>query len=191
MRNLVSLGLFALTLSMFSSQVLASNVQACDDLKDSTKGLHGLCVAWHNANEKNKAKFEDKFFAIAGYSLIDYLNGGPSTQQPEPAVECPCWTTESLAKATAAFDGGFCFAKASFDAAIFADNVPQVWAGATPFIPTYNNTTGTECRLQTAAAVFISETTPEQDEVCRADVQVLQNLPDSEGGYVFPPCSSG
>jgi hypothetical protein len=189
MRNLVSLGLFALTLSFYSSHALASNVQACDDLKDSTKGLHGLCVAWHNASEKNKAKFEAKFLAIAGYSLTEYLNGGPNTQQPEPAVECPCWTTESLVDATAAFEGGFCFATASFDAAIFAGNVPQVWAGATPFVGTYENTTVTECRLQTRAAVFISETAPEQDEVCRADVQVLQNLTDSDGAYLFPPCS--
>lgn len=189
MRNLVSLGLFALTLFLFSSHALASNAQACDDLENSTKGLHGLCVAWHNASEKNKAKIEDKFLAIADYSLTYYLSGGPNTQQPEPAVECPCWTTESLVDATAAFDGGFCFATASYDAAIFEGNVPQVWAGATPFVGSYDNTTGTECRLGTATASFVSETAPEQDEVCRADVQVLQNLTDSDGFYLFPPCS--
>lgn len=93
MRKLISLGLLALILSTFSSQVLASNAADCDGLKKADKGLHGLCVAWHNANEKNKGKIAEKFFARAGFKV-------PGSETPEPDPEpkpeldfyCPCWT---------------------------------------------------------------------------------------------------
>jgi hypothetical protein len=81
MRKIIRLGLFALILSIFSSQVLASNVAACDEVKKS-KGLHGLCVAWHNANDKNKDKFADKYFE---------RSGGLSVPGSD-SFECVCWS---------------------------------------------------------------------------------------------------
>jgi len=105
MRKIISLGLFALTISMFTSQVFAANegVDACADLKNAGKGLHGLCVAWHNANDKHKDKFAAKFEDRAGFLLEDFLNPGS-----EPDFLCPCWTeisAEDVGKDAAA---GFC-----------------------------------------------------------------------------------
>jgi hypothetical protein len=83
MRKLVSLGLFALTLSMFSSQVLASNVAACDEVKKAKKGLYGLCVAWHNADEEGKNEIAQKYRDRTGGDEVP----GSST-----VFSCPCWS---------------------------------------------------------------------------------------------------
>jgi len=88
MRKLVSLGLFALIFSLFSSQVLASNAEVCDELKGSAKGLHGLCVAWHNADDKNRDKIAARFEDRAGYPLSEIVGG---------AFSCPCWAGVVLA----------------------------------------------------------------------------------------------
>lgn len=83
MRKLISLGMLALLISIFSSQVFASNAAACDEVK-LTKGLHGLCVAWHNANEKNKEKFAAKYREKSGGEEV------PGSE-PEPDFYCPCY----------------------------------------------------------------------------------------------------
>ena len=87
MRNLVSLGLFALTLSMFSSQVLASNVDACDEVKKAKKGLYGLCVAWHNADEEGKNEIADRYRD---------RSGGDEVPGSTTAFSCPCWSGVEL-----------------------------------------------------------------------------------------------
>jgi hypothetical protein len=88
MRKLVSLGLLALIFSMISSHSFASNVEACNPLKKAQKGLHGLCVAWHNADDKQKLKIEAKFADRATYSLLDFL-----FPDSESDFVCPCWDT--------------------------------------------------------------------------------------------------
>ena len=95
MRKLVSLGLLALIFSIFSSQVSASNAGVCDDLKGSAKGLHGLCVAWHNADEKNKDKIAAKFDARSDVPLEEIINrqGNPESN---PDFVCPCFTDISF-----------------------------------------------------------------------------------------------
>jgi hypothetical protein len=99
MRKLVSLGLFALMISIYSSQVLASNATACDDAKDELtkagKGLYGLCIAWDNAKGKNKGKIAAKFEDRADQPITDFV-GGPSTRNPAPDFFCPCWTDISF-----------------------------------------------------------------------------------------------
>jgi hypothetical protein len=80
MRKLISVGLFAFMISMYTGQVFASHADVCDQLKGQGKGLFGLCVAWHNADEKDKGKIEDKFNDRADFTLASIVDPG-----------CPCW----------------------------------------------------------------------------------------------------
>lgn len=175
MRKMISLGLLALSLSILSSQVLASNAAACDEAK-LTKGLHGLCVAWHNANDKNKDKFADKYRERSGGDEV------PGSVDPEPEVVCPCWTPDSLADAVAGDVGVFCIASVDMDAAIYSGNQPQAFAGI------LQPESGTECLLTTGTAIFNSVTTSEENDLCRSDVQALQESTDESGNDLFPPC---
>ena len=85
MRKIISLGLFALTLSIFSSQVFAGNALDCEPLKQTkNKSLYGLCVAWHNADEQAKDKIAGKFLARAGFEVPGSVEG------PEK-FDCLCW----------------------------------------------------------------------------------------------------
>lgn len=185
MRKLISLGLLALMFSLISGQVLAGKIQVCEDIKydPDYKGLYGLCNAYWNAdNDTARAAILANFQEKAGPDGPTM----PGLKPEEPT--CPCWTPESLALAVAGHDGAFCIASVGFDNAIYEGNVPQVWAGMTPFVDPNSNTTGTECRLGTATSSFISETTPGEDEVCRSDVQALQDSTDELGNYIFPLC---
>ena len=110
MRKIISLGLFALMLSIFSNQVFAGKNAVCEDngKKDELKslGLYGLCNAYWNAdnagNENAKAKILANFEKNAGTAI-----GGPGMPGLESlAFEqdffCPCWDT--LAEADIAKD---------------------------------------------------------------------------------------
>lgn len=83
MRKIITFSLFIFLFSMLSGSAFASNVDACDAVKE--KGLHGLCVAWHNANPKNQDKIAEKY-------LIK--SGGDSVPGSEPdlgdTANCPC-----------------------------------------------------------------------------------------------------
>lgn len=97
MRTRVLLGLFALSCGMFAHSALAGNVADCDVLTDPddpqyAPKLYGLCVAWHNANEKAKPGLADKFFDRAGFEV-------PGSVDPEPEpndFECPCWSDVTI-----------------------------------------------------------------------------------------------
>jgi len=93
-RKLISLGLFALLISIFSSQLLAAQTSECDGVTKK-KGLYGLCIAWHNADDKNKDKIAAKFLDLAKYALPG--SEKPVTE-PEPDFYCPCWTDVSIAQ---------------------------------------------------------------------------------------------
>lgn len=91
MRKLISLGLMVLLFSMFPVSAFAGNAEDCDYLKDKNHpdyapGLYGLCVAWHNADEKAAEALADKFFNRAGFPV-------PGSEEPntEPQFDCPCW----------------------------------------------------------------------------------------------------
>ena len=91
MRKIISLGLFALMLSIFSSQVFAGDVGACDELTDPDSdpdiyapGLYGLCVAWHNANENGRAAIEKNYSKRGGGTI------------PGSGFSCPCWKEVSF-----------------------------------------------------------------------------------------------
>jgi len=94
-RKLISLGLFALIISIFSSQLLAAKTGECDGVTKKN-GLYGLCVAWHNADDKAKDKIAAKFFERAKYRLPG--SEDPVTEpDPTPDFFCPCWTDVSMA----------------------------------------------------------------------------------------------
>ena len=52
-------------------------------MKGAGKGLFGLCVAWHNADEKGKEKIAERFDARSDVPLSDIVGGGK--------FSCPCW----------------------------------------------------------------------------------------------------
>ena len=114
MRKLVSLGLFALMFSMFSSQVFAGTIAACEEIKGDPayQGLYGLCNAYWNAkNDNARDKILANFEKKAGTD-----DGGPGMPGLEPEmVACPCWDEDDLLDATCnhvltgpgiGFDGG-------------------------------------------------------------------------------------
>ena len=96
MRKLVSLGLFALMFSIFSSQVFAGKIAVCEKIKGDPayKGLYGLCNAYWNAKSEDAreeilANFEKK----AG---TDPDAPGMPGLGPDPDFFCPCWTEVSF-----------------------------------------------------------------------------------------------
>jgi hypothetical protein len=92
MRKIISLGLFALILSIFSSQVFAGKVSFCEDKKDELKsyGLYGLCNAYWNADDENdKGQILANFVKKAGTSLDAPGMPGLTT------ADCPCWEDDS------------------------------------------------------------------------------------------------
>ncbi len=79
MRKVISLGLLALTFSLFSGQLLAGKIEACELIKKDPayKGLYGLCNAYWNANENARAQILANFEEKAG-------PGGPGMPGLEP-----------------------------------------------------------------------------------------------------------
>ena len=94
MRKIVLLGLFTLLVSSISNTVFAGNVEECEFLADGnySKGLYGLCIAYHNAGSDNARER-----ILANYAK----KAGPGDPPlPGTGVECPCWDAEHLAAAS-------------------------------------------------------------------------------------------
>ena len=54
MRKLYRLGMLTILLSLVASPVFAGNEPLCEPLKEgASKGLYGLCIAYHNAGNSN------------------------------------------------------------------------------------------------------------------------------------------
>ena len=90
MRKLISLAAIATLLGMLASPVMAGQEESdiCEPLKDATKGLYGLCIAYNNtSSESNRARIEQKYENLR-------QDGDP----PLPGAEspCPCWTQAEL-----------------------------------------------------------------------------------------------
>jgi hypothetical protein len=86
MCKLYRLGMLTILLSLVASPVFAGNEPLCDPLKDgASKGLYGLCIAYHNAGNTNaRQRISDNYDKKAG-------PGDP----PMPGTErkkltCPC-----------------------------------------------------------------------------------------------------
>jgi len=96
MRKLVSLGLLASSFIMLSSSVLAGNVEECEFLKDKdySKGLYGLCIAYHNTTN---AKAQERI--LANY---DKKAGPDDPVMPgteDEVVPCTCWSADHVMEA--------------------------------------------------------------------------------------------
>jgi hypothetical protein len=103
MRRIISLGLFALMVSFFSSTVFAGNVEDCEFLKgdDYTKGLYGLCIAYYNAgNDNARERIAANFNKKAG--------PGEPTLPLTDEVPCLCWDETHLALASYEGDPSAC-----------------------------------------------------------------------------------
>src|SRR5210317_1452778 len=99
MRKLVSLGLFALMISISSNTAFAGNVGDCGFLKDKNlddyvPGLYGICIAWHNASANGDvnalAALEEKWSKKGGEWPIP---GSENDTVPDGSQEwfaCPC-----------------------------------------------------------------------------------------------------
>lgn len=87
----VALGLLALSLGFSANSAFAGNVEECEVLKDGyTKGLYGLCIAWHNAgNDNSRERILDNYEKKAG-------PGDPPMPGTEDEVPCPCWGETEL-----------------------------------------------------------------------------------------------
>ena len=94
MRKVISLGLCALMFSLVSGQVFAGNVDECEKLANNiySKGLYGLCIAYHNAGNDNARER-----ILANYEKKAGPNDPP---MPGAGVACPCWDADHLAAAS-------------------------------------------------------------------------------------------
>jgi hypothetical protein len=192
MRKLISLGLFALMLSIFSSQVFAGKIAVCEDIKNDPayKGLYGLCNAYWNADDavaqaQIKANFEKK---------ARTADGGPGMPGWETEefdnVTCPCWDFDILEQyvASSCLSPAFSYPdptddQSEFDLAVF-QNLSisvEVWAGYTIMVPDEAH----ECWINLPMGdgkVPYKATSADEDAACRLDVLDLIAEPplDSE-----------
>jgi hypothetical protein len=178
MRKLISLGLLAFLLSVLASPVLAA-LQDCEDERDNlTRGLYGLCVAYHNAgNENVRDRILDNFTKKAG-------PGGPKMpgtelpQQPDPnpqEVACPCWPGEEITNANS-YDAPAeaCQIGSPIEFAIYGFGPPEA-----PVV-TFHIETGLCIYIGPYAARFLPVGS-EEELTCRAGIQVLSETEDFNG----------
>lgn len=165
MRQLVSLGLFALILSMFSSQALAASAEACDQVKKAKKGLYGLCVAWYNADEKGQAIIAAKFDARSDIPLSKIVDS--QSEPPEQDFYCPCWAEISI-------DDILPLCKPTFSQLSDSDNV-VAWFDPDPYYFFAASTTSTGCAYDSASVFPISFDDLNSDEIldCVAEIESI------------------
>lgn len=198
MRKIISLGLFALMLSIFSSQVFAGKVYFCEEEKDELKsqGLYGLCNAYWNAdNENARAQILANFVKKAGTSLDDPGMPGWEPVVPDQEVTCPCWDFDTLVQFVACaslppFEDYVdqTVDQVEFNFAAFAAFQPEVvWvavsAGYTPIV--IQSPDAKECSIETSIGqismgdgkVPYKATSENEDLACRLDVLDLIAVP--------------
>jgi len=197
MRKIVSLGLFALILSIFSSQVFAGKVLYCEKEKDELKsqGLYGLCNAYWNADNENvRNQILANFVKKAGTSLDE--PGMPGLEPvvpdlPDQEVTCPCWDFDTLVQVVAC--SGLPLVENqtnqnTFDFAAFFTFEPTiVWvavaAGYTDIV--IQDPDAKECSIETSSGqismgegkVPFKATSDIEDLACRLDVLDLIAVP--------------
>jgi len=102
MRKLISLGLLAIVLSLVASPVFAGKEPLCEPLKeDASKGLYGLCIAYHNAGNSNagnsnaKQKILDNYNKKAGDPPVPQMPG--TEDERKKVTTCPCLDVINIA----------------------------------------------------------------------------------------------
>ena len=179
MRKFITFAFLFMLFSMVSGSVFAGKYEDCVDFKGD-KRLYGLCNAYQNAlfNEDEDA-MADIFRNWEKY--VDE-NGEPQLPNHDyGSVECPCWTAEILADATAGKQGVFCASSATHDEANYFNNAPFFEAGL------FDEASG-YCVMELGYASVALLISAEEAQLCRAGVQVLQDSTDESGNFVFPPC---
>jgi hypothetical protein len=182
MRKLVSLGLFALSLSFLANPVFAGNEALCESLKDNQiKALYGLCIAWHNAgNDVARESVYKNFKKKAGVGG-PILPGGPDDLPPpsqSDAEPCPCWSESHLAEASVngvpadcSFNGGdIGISFAVYDDELGNDNYYQFYMTDSFCFRVDPNSDGAIGPIGSESA----------EATCRAGIEVLVN--DDFGG---------
>lgn len=190
MRKLISLGLCALMLMLFSGQVFAGNAEECNYLKDKTDpdyapGLYGLCIAWHNADDEAAAALAEKFFERAGFPVT-----GRIVDDGNDPFVCPCWDIDVLENIVA------CSGYTAIDSIEDESGFDLVWftnsglgvmatAGYTYVYPD----DPTECYVTQTAGEnkpTYAQTDEDLDAACRLDVLDLIASPPRAEDCVLP-----
>ena len=190
MRKTISLGLFALMLSIFSSQVFAGKIAVCEDIKDNPdyKGLYGLCNAyWNEDDEDARAQIYANFVKKAGPEGQPMPE--PDAKKPED-VTCPCWDFNILKQyvVSSCLSPTFSYPdqtdnETGFDVAWFGNSSisVEVWAGyiTDGYIPMETGI-AKECYTNTLMGegkVFYKNTSDDEDLACRLNVLDLIAVP--------------
>jgi hypothetical protein len=177
MRKIISLGLLALSLGVFSSSLLAGNEDACDVLKDATPGLYGLCIAYVNAGNDNArdrilGNYDKKKRPGDPDLIDDVLND-------EPDVVCPCWAsvdfvvdaTDGLTPQSCTFDE----TGDSYDLTYHLSTPDFVALSAGYLIgDPYEGNTG--CVINESGSQYSQETSAAEDEACRMVLEALMEV---------------
>jgi hypothetical protein len=187
MRKIISLGLFALILSIFSSQVFAGKVPFCEVEKDElkSKGLYGLCNAyWNNVDDENaSAQILANFVKKAGTTLDDPRMPG---WKPDGLVEvtCPCWDFDTLVQYVACtslplanYYVDITDDQSEFNLAWFDNDsiAVLVWAGDMPL--DFNSLNVCDINLPMGEGKVLSKaTSADEDAACRLDVLDVLDL---------------
>jgi hypothetical protein len=170
---------------LFSGQVFAGNADECDYLKDKNnpdydRGLYGLCIAWHNADDEAAAALAEKFFERAGFPVT----GRVVDDGNDPFV-CPCWDVDVLENIIAC--SGYTEILSSMDSSEDESGFDLVWfinsgtnvmavAGYTDVF----DDESTECFVTQTAGENkpqYSPTDEDLDAACRLDVLDLMASP--------------
>jgi len=163
MRKLYRLGMLTILLSLVASPVFAGNEPLCEPLKDgASKGLYGLCIAYHNAENSNaEQKILDNYNKKAG-------PGDPPMPgtEPEELVSCPCWTTDDMANANIVAD--------PFECQLSVDPVLAGYGELAEVVFSVNLFGPASCFYFGPSALRSeSYLSAEQEQVCRDGIQAL------------------
>jgi len=174
MRKLISMSMVALLLSVMASTAVAGNAEECEFLKDGdySKGLYGLCIAWHNAgNDNARASIERAFEkkATGPNDPTEVPGSGPDL------TTCPC--LDALA-AINDFNWGeniFCETDSGNDLAVYVNPFEYKSIGL-PNLTTYFMTDSDGvthfCGIdQTSGADVLLETTLDEYDFCLDELQ--------------------
>ena len=195
------------TLLLLSLAMLASHVASaqetpnggappsegiCDELVTATPGLHGLCVAFCEAQECERVVSPDGPFEQCTPSspkLFEQYNRIRSQDDPDmpcTRAECPCWTTEELSALPFPSDisgvaacfvvepGAFVTAHDTWGVGENYTFARQVSISTSLYFPSRNPPLTAQCKLQhdfTAPPIFRAfSITYDEYATCTADV---------------------
>jgi hypothetical protein len=162
MRELISFGALAVLMSVLASSVFGGNVEECEVLKDgATKGLYGLCIAYHNAGSSDgKERILNNYNKKAGPDDPPM----PGTGDPVP---CACWTDKNMTYAIGFADPLTCHIGTVLEDAVYGENAIVVWFFVDEFRCFYEDPDG---------MMLVNDLDPEVEQACRDGIHALVDL---------------